>query len=83
MTMKATPRMNIGSESGCRNTLGRPCTAREPADRAEPVVQVRVEDAADDRAPARARAADHDHEQQRQREVRRVTTASEPLKSSR
>ena len=32
---------------------------------------VRVEDAADQRAPARAGAADHDHHEQRQREVRR------------
>ena len=44
---------------------------RRAADRAEPVVEVRVEDAAEHGAPARAGAADHDHQEQRQREVRR------------
>ena len=50
--MNSVPRMNSGSESGIRRTSGRPAMASELRQRGEPLVQQRVEHAADHRAPA-------------------------------
>ena len=64
------PRMKSGSESGIAQHR-RQILHRSSADeRAEPLVGERVEEAAEQRAVARAGAAEHDHHEQRQREVR-------------
>ena len=77
--MNSVPRRNSGSERGTRSTSGRSCTRLEPDERAEALVEERVEEAADHRAVARPGAAEHDHHEQRQREVR----ASSPRASRR
>ena len=67
--MKSTPSTKSGCWSGVRRTDGSCETACELRGVAQAVVGIRVEDAAEQRAPARACAADHDHHEQCQREV--------------
>ena len=64
--------MKSGSESGVSKHRGQILhAARSPASAPSRWSSERVEEAAEQRAVARAGAADHDHHEQRQREARR------------
>ena len=76
--------MKSGSESGFRRTVGQILHLRGACERAEPLVEQRVEEAAEQRAVPRAGAADDDHHEQGQREVggRHLRAGAGPSTSS-